>query len=193
MGTEYPIVVSWILFSIREVMGLKMVRNEILSTLLPRAIVDQTVLGETFGSESKPVDLDRYMKQVVQLHDSRQRSKSFLIFTGINRPQYGETHYQGFIVDFHSKTIYVADPARTKDGHGIYKPYLAEQQVIPFFSQHQFHWRYIETIHPCQTSTGDVFCQSWTLYLMITFLSQPILSNAPIPIPPHNFVDMESS
>lgn len=182
---DFCVAVSWVLYSIREVMGLADIRREVLHALLPTSTRGLVELGETFGSESKPEDLTSYLKATTTTQARPQKlERRYLVFSGINRAQHGETHYQGFIVDRAEKKIYIADPAWLGTQPGIYKPFLAQQQVIPFYSARGYASEFIRTTHPCQTSTDDVFCQSWTLYLMMEFLKRKVSNASPIPIPP---------
>jgi hypothetical protein len=165
---EFHIAVSWVLYSIREIVGISSLRNDILKAFINDDIMNQIEFGNTFGAESKPVELQEFLESKIRQQTNRKR---FFIFSGINRPRSGETHYQGFIIDYREKILYIADPAMTRDGPGIYKPFLAQQQVIPFFKRFHFDSQFILTSHPCQTSSQDVFCQSWSLYIMIQFLN----------------------
>jgi len=175
---DYNTTVSWVLYSIREIVGISSLRNQILESFLNQDIKKNIEFGRTFGSDSKKNDLQNYLEKNMK---QNKNGKRFLIFSGINRPKYGETHYQGFIIDYEKKCLYIADPAYTLNGPGIYNPFLAQQQVIPLFKLHNYNTQFIITSHPCQTSTNDVFCQSWTLYLMIEFLN-PIGNIITIPL-----------
>lgn len=164
---DFDIAVSWVLYSIREILGIDSLRNQILASFIKKEYLDQITLGRTFGSDSKFQQMQSYLQDLI-IH---QINKRYTIFTGINRPQYGETHYQGFIVDQLRKILYIADPAYTRNGPGIYKPYLAELQVIPLFKKQKYQTVYIPLTNPCQMDMDDVFCQSWTLYIMIEFIN----------------------
>lgn len=163
---EFHIAVSWVLYSLREIVGLSTLRNQILAAFLDD---DNVEFGKTFGAESSVTELQEFLESKIR---QEKKGKRFFIFTGINRPRSGETHYQGFIIDYKDRMLYIADPAWTQAGPGIYKPFLAQQQVIPFFKSHHYNSQFIVTSYPCQTSAQDVFCQSWSLYLMIEFLNR---------------------
>lgn len=162
---NFETTISWVLYSIRQIMGLTSLRNEIVETLLPNSPIE---CGPTFGSDSTPAELQAFLHE--RLTRPHNHQKPWLLFTAINRPQSGETHYQGFLVDIRHQKMYIADPAYTRQGPGIYKPFIAQQQVIPWMEQHHITSEFIPTTHPCQTSEDDVFCQSWTLYLLIEFV-----------------------
>jgi len=160
------IAVSWVLYVIREIVGISTLRNNILEAFINEH--SQVEFGKTFGADSRPIELQKFLENKIR---QQGRGKRFFVFSGINRPRSGETHYQGFIIDYKNRILYIADPAWKGDGPGIYKPFLALEQVIPFFKKNNFNCQFILTSYPCQTSPEDVFCQSWSLYLMIEFLN----------------------
>ena len=158
-------VVSWVIYSIREVMGLSAVRNAILRHYLRG---DDVTLGKTFGAEDRRASLLRYISTV-----TRPGRRRYTIFTAINPPLEGETHYQSFIADHDTRILYMIDPSRThRQRDGIYTPFAARETIAPYFEARGWTTRFIRVTHACQTSPDDVFCQSWTLVLLIRVMQK---------------------
>ena len=58
------VVVSWVLYSLRELLGYENIRNKILEAKLKE--IPNLVLGKTFSLEYKIPDLQDYLKKVIQ-------------------------------------------------------------------------------------------------------------------------------
>ena len=164
-----PVVVSWVLHSLKIVIGLEDIRNIILKHFLEPFSVN-IQFGKTLGLETSKTKLLKYLETTLQ-----KSSPQYVLFTAINRPDGGETHYQSFVLDRRLKKLWMIDPARSPCGGGIYKPYISTETIAPFFQTHGYDCQFIKTSSPCQTCTDDVFCQSWSLYLQIRF-TQSLLS-----------------
>jgi hypothetical protein len=179
-----PVVSSWVSFSLRELLGFEDTRNMVLERLVPPR--SDIVFGKTFGSDSEPPRVVKYLKNIVKIYDG---TSTTLVFHGINPPEDRETHYQTCIVDFQNHRVYLIDPAMTwkKVGRkyqpqpGVYKPFLSMNTLEPFFQEQNFDVSFVRTTYPCQDSEKDIYCQSWTLYLTVCFLSSN--RTTPIDIP----------
>ncbi|NDB36679.1 MAG: hypothetical protein EB023_15360 [Flavobacteriia bacterium] len=118
-----------------------------------------------------------------------KNTSTVVVFHGINPPQSGETHYQTFVLDFQTRTALVIDPAMTwrkSQGKyiqepGIYKPFLALNTLFPFLKTKNFETSFMRTTHPCQDCEDDIYCQSWTMYVLVQYLCQQ--RTQPIVIP----------
>jgi hypothetical protein len=130
--------------------------------------------------EDKFQKIRNYLRTVITL-------KGTVVFTASN-VQYDEddveTHYQTFIVDNDAKKVYMIDPAndRTVDkndakykksktilvsGQGIYYAQLAHEIVKTFFEQNtDYTVELVQLSSPAQIIENDVFCQSWSLYIL---------------------------
>jgi hypothetical protein len=71
--------------------------------------------------------------------------------------------------------LYVIDPAK-KNGkaYGIYIPQVAIEIIMPFFEENKYRTKFVKLKFPAQTNNSveeaDIFCQSWSLYILIEFL-----------------------
>ena len=130
--------------------------------------------------ENKFEKIRAFLRAVVTL-------KGTVVFTAAN-VQFDEddteTHYQTFIVNNDAKKIYIIDPAndRTVDkndkkykksktilvsGQGIYYAQVAHEIIKPFFEQNtDYAVELVQLSHPAQINENDVFCQSWSLYIL---------------------------
>jgi hypothetical protein len=82
-----------------------------------------------------------------------------------------------FIIDNTHKTVFVVDPALKPDKRpGIYTPQVAIDIVMPWFKEHDYKTAFIPLSNPAQTDNSednaDVFCQSWSLYILWQVLEQ---------------------
>ena len=99
------------------------------------------------------------------------------------------THYQGFIIDKDRKRVFAIDPASTANGVGIYEAAITETVVLPIFRSYDYDCSFLTLSHPAQTNKADVFCQTWTIIIMIEALEQLFASSKrtigviPIPAP----------
>jgi hypothetical protein len=163
------VTVSWVLYSLREVLGYEHIRTSILKNELVSAKSPTIVYGPTFAQEYDPEDLESYLNSVLKLKNKR------VLFTASNLPdiQTQETHYQTYIVDTSKKTVLMIDPARKSSGKGIYPPIVSREVVRPYFENAGYTVSWIDTSSACQIKMHDVFCQSWSLYLQIQATLNP--------------------
>ena len=80
------ITVSWVLYTLREVLGNEAIRNTILETELKR--IPGLIFGHTFSEEYKNAELIEYLTAITKLKNKR------VLFTASNLPDLktGETH-----------------------------------------------------------------------------------------------------
>lgn len=154
---------SWVLDALRRVFGYEDIRNLILQAKLG----DKVAYGRTFGAEHKVRQLRDYLKKLLVPGEHR-----LLLFTASNRALLGETHYQGFVVDYQKKHLWVVDPASVRGGDGIYASYVARDVIMPFFQAQGWETGFVRLSNACQATTDDVFCQTWSLWLMVRVARQ---------------------
>jgi len=185
-------MVSWILFSIREVIGYADIRKQIiLHWLTEKNIINVNKEIITINPERK--DDSEVVKLCTQIIGDTNPINNLFIFTGTNLPdpRTKETHYNIFIIDKSIKKLYIIDPASklVKRGRsyiakeGIYSPYLANDTIIPFFEKYRYTHTFIASQNAAQTNIGDVFCQSWTLLMLKLFLDNDNPQKEMIDIP----------
>ena len=193
-----PIITSWVLHSLKIILGDESIRQQILLHYHPRLHYGNITKLKTIGNkqthvktfnafiesgkprEEKFEKIREFLRTVIQL-------KGTVVFTASNI-QYDkddvETHYQTFIVDNDDKKVYMIDPAndRTVDkndakykrsntilvsGQGIYYAELAHEVIKVFFEQNtDYVVELVELSYPAQIIENDVFCQSWSLYIL---------------------------
>ena len=56
---------------------------------------------------------------------------------------------------------------------GIYRPIITEDVVAPVATEAGFSVAWLETTNACQVNKDDVFCQSWSLLLLIVAVLSP--------------------
>lgn len=160
------ILSSWVLDSLRKVIGYEDIRNIILQTMVPNKHV---IYGKTFGSENTQKQLNMYLKKITTKTPPSQR---YLLFTASNQAYQGETHYQTFVMDYSTKELWVIDPASVMGKEGIYKAYVATDTIIPFFHEKGWKTAFVKLTRACQSTSDDVFCQTWSIWLQIRFINR---------------------
>ena len=97
----------------------------------------------------------------------------YFVLTAANAcdPGTQETHYQTFIIDKTIQHILCIDSSRNSRGESYYEPYVAKA-IIGYFRKSNYNYKctYLKITNALQTSSDDVFCQSWSLYLLIKAL-----------------------
>ena len=174
---ERSVACSWILYAMREMMGMEHVRKLIIKTLFPN--IKNSRKLRTFDAFQQ-YDHPPYDDKAVEILDyclSIIDKKKYVVFTASNiqkNSKDDETHYQSFIVDNKRKKLYIIDPSynpNTPSGYGIYEPEIAIDVIMPFFKLRKYETNFIKMTNPAQTDTNDVFCQSWSLYITLEVLN----------------------
>lgn len=167
--------VSWTLHALKSLLGLKTVRNKVITYFYPT--IENLAKAETFDAFQPPDALLAYCAKIMHC-------QPYVVFTASNQAdaaaEVAETHYQSFYLDNVQKHLYMIDPSRKNKADGIYTPFIARNTIQPFFTQHGYLCEFIEMTNPAQSNTRDVFCQSWSLYILVNFL-QDGLHTVPIP------------
>jgi hypothetical protein len=176
MSSFKDIAVSWVLYAIRETNGLSIVRNDILRSKINKSgkyKKDEIYYGETFTSGNTFDD-------IYGLFNNFEGSdKQILIFTSNGevrkntrkraRAQLTESHYVSFVIEKRESKVTIIDPSRNNGKIGIYNPYIGIA-LEPFFRSKGYKVKWLEMSSPCQINHHDVFCQSWTIYLVYKYL-----------------------
>ena len=194
-NTMNPVTTSWVLHAIKNTLGYESVRQDILLHYFPTLHRGNITKIRKAGYKNHVVTFDAFIEPGKTRENKSEKIQNYLaevvkmsgvvVFTAANIQQDAddfETHYQTFIVDNDNKQVYAIDPAndirviKSKkilvSGQGIYYAEVAHQTVKPFFEEHtdyQFHM--VSLSHPAQIIADDVFCQSWSLYILITLLA----------------------
>lgn len=172
------IAISWILYSIKILLGDEGIRRYIILHYFPNLTYSEPKILRTFNAfiqkgktrKDKLIEIEKYLKSIEKL------KKDIVVFTASNvqRNEYDiETHYQSYIVDNNNKNIYIIDPAfdKTKDNYmGIYYAEITHELIKPFFENKGYNINFVRLSNPAQTSNTDVFCQSWSLLILLQVL-----------------------
>lgn len=168
---------SWITFALRSLMTYGDIRNRILTQQLEKTNkLDIFDLGETFPY------LEKKDKPEVEEYLSQLSKDKISIFTASNFVDPSdnkdlETHFQSFIYHPIQKKLYIIDPALHFGSE--YQREIANQVIIPYFIKNYGlnEKNDIKLVsNYCQMSTRDVFCQTWTLILLLREISKNNIS-----------------
>lgn len=181
---DREIAISWALDAVKDVLGTQHTRNKIIKTFFPpiknaqhMKTFDAFQQYECMPFNDKENEILDYCEEIIQL-------KNYVVFTATNIQENEddqETHYQTYIVDNTNKILYAIDPAinpKKKYGYGIYKPMITYKTIQPFFEKNGYQFQYVKLMNPAQTLTEDVFCQSWTLYILLEVLASGVSTSS---------------
>lgn len=176
--TLKKISISWALEAMKTVLGYEDIRNMILEHYFPQ--IENPHEMRTFDAfqqfENPPfidkaMEITDYCEEIIE----DDGVTGIIVMTAANI-QLSEddnlTHYQSFIIDKDAKTVYAIDPAAKENGVGIYEAAISETIVFPIFRSHDYDCQFIQLSHPAQTNKGDVFCQTWTLVILLKALEK---------------------
>jgi hypothetical protein len=162
----------------KQVLGIEKVRKEIICAFYPK--IKNKRFIRTFDAfqqyDSEPYtdkedEIFAFCRSILDL-------PKYVVFTASNiqKDEYDEeTHYQTYIVNNPDKTVHVINPARdvtTENAYGIYEPEITYAVIQPFFEYNDYKVKYIELENPAQSTTEDVFCQTWSLYILLEVLQK---------------------
>ena len=168
--------ISWLLHSIKILLGDESIRRYIILKYNPELKYKNHI--KTFNAFIKPgktrehkhKEIKKYLQAISRL------KKDIVVFTATNVLQDEEdieTHFQSFIVDNNNKKVYGIDPAYNKneeDFIGIYYAEILHDTIKPFFENKQYQFHLVRLSRPAQTTTDDVFCQSWSLLILLKIM-----------------------
>ena len=163
----YQTAISWLLYCIRDTIGLEEIRNIILAQFITnKKLLNKLIFGKTFSCRYKTSNLIKYLTLISSFKNI------IILFTVSNLPdKSNESHYMTFILNNNKKQLIMIDPALNKSKPGIYKPYIAVQTIKPIFINNNYDVKWLQTNNTCQTYEDDVFCQSWSLYLQLMYIN----------------------
>ena len=166
--------ISWLLHSLKIVLGDEGIRRYITLFYYPEIKNRAKKHMRTFNAFiQKGKTRQDKMDKIKAFCNEILKNKDTTLFTATNIQQDkfdNETHFQSFILDNNSKKMLVIDPAYDKTNEnnaGIYMAEVAYEVIIPFFKNEEYTIEFINLSTPAQISEGDVFCQSWSLYILL--------------------------
>lgn len=176
--TTRKIAISWALEAIKNVLGYEDIRNIIIQKYFPH--IENAVEMRTFDAFQqyqmppfidKALEITDYCEDIIE----DENVKGIVVMTAANIQHSANdryTHYQSFIINKDLKQVYAIDPASKEDGIGIYKAAISETVVLPIFRSHDYNCEFVSLTYPAQTNKKDVFCQTWTLIILIKILER---------------------
>ena len=170
--------ISWLLHSIKILLGDEGIRRYIILNKFPNLKHNLKKDIRTFNPfikrrktrQDKHKEIENYLEYIIKL------KKDIVVFTATNIQQNdedNETHFQTFIVDNNNKKAYVIDPAYDKNEDefiGIYYAEVTHEVIKPFLESKGYKLQFIPLSRPAQSTTNDVFCQTWSLLILLDLL-----------------------
>jgi hypothetical protein len=169
---------GWLSFAMRKTMNDEEVRNEVLKDYILN--MENITIGKTFTDLYNTKQIDRYifpyLDNIIKLNGKVLFSASNLVDS-----QYGETHFQTYILDNDNKILHMLDPAMKPTGEmGIYHPFITLEEIAPYIKKKGYKTRWVIPTNTCQVNDRDVFCQTWSLWLLINSIIDPY-QKSPVP------------
>jgi hypothetical protein len=177
-NTLKKISISWALEAMKTVLGYEDIRNMIIEYHFPQIENPQEMRTfDAFQQFENPPFIDKAMEITDYcegiIEDDGVTGIIVMTAANIQVSEYDNlTHYQSFIIDKDAKTVSAIDPAAKANGVGIYEAAISETIVFPIFRSHDYDCKFINLSHPAQTNKGDVFCQTWTLVILLKALEK---------------------
>jgi len=166
--------ISWLLHAIKIILGDESIRRYIILFYYPDITNGGKKYIKTFDAfVPKGKTREDKAEVITKYCETASQKNGVVVFTATNIQQNildNETHFQTYIVDNSTKSLIISDPAfdRTKEGNaGIYMAEVSNEVVIPFFEKKGYKTKFVELTTPAQICEGDVFCQSWSLYILL--------------------------
>ena len=171
--------ISWMLHALKIVLGDESIRRYIILYYYPTISNSSKKCIRTFDAfvesakkrEEKANEIRKYCNKMC-------RKPDIVVFTASNIQRTkcdNETHFQSYIVDNNLKKVCVIDPAYDSSRHnneGIYFAEVSNDVIMPYFERKGYTTEFVSLSTPAQIDAGDVFCQSWTLYILLERLKQ---------------------
>ena len=170
--------ISWLLHSIKILLGDESIRRYIIVQKFPNLKHQLKKDIRTFNPfvkkgktrQDKFKEIETYLEYIINLKNDN------VVFTATNVQQNdedNETHFQTFIVDNINKKAYAIDPAYNKneeDFIGIYYAEITHEVIKPFLESKGYDFKFVPLSRPAQSTTNDVFCQTWSLIILLDLL-----------------------
>lgn len=166
--------ISWLLHSLKILLGDESIRRYIILKYNPHLKNKSKKCIRTFNAfiPKRKTRSDK-ANQILKFCDKMLNKKGIVVFTATNIQRDvldNETHFQSYILNNRAKQIIIVDPAydRTKEnGEGIYMAEVSKEVIIPFFQSKKYAIQFVDLSRPAQIYEDDVFCQSWSLYILL--------------------------
>ena len=176
--SSQEVAVSWMLHALKIVLGDESIRRYIILYYLPSLVNTSKKCIRTFDAFVE-ADKNRADKanEIMRYCNRMCTKPGLVVFTASNiqRNRYdNETHFQSYIINNYIKQLVVIDPAYDSskpDCAGIYSAEISHDVIIPFFQRKGYNTAFISLSTPAQVNIDDVFCQSWTLYILLAKLN----------------------
>lgn len=172
------ISISWALEAMKNVLGYEDVRNAIIKNYFPQIEnAEEMRTFDAFQQYHTPPFIDKAIEITDYCEDIIEDDgvTGIVVMTAANIQDSARdrfTHYQSFIIDKDLKRVFAIDPASKEHGVGIYEAAITETVVLPIFRSHDYACDFVSLSHPAQTNKGDVFCQTWTLVILLKALEK---------------------
>ena len=198
-------IVSWVLHALKIVLGDESIREEIILHYNPDLHKGNLTKLKKIGNSNHKhhvITFNAFIESGKTREDKIEKIRNYLenivempgtvAFTATNVQQDEddfETHFQSFIVDNDAKTVLMIDPAydkKKRSGKGIYHAEIAREIVKPFFrelnmdleEEDEYKVRFLKLKNPAQIAHDDVFCQSWSLFMLNSLLENDAYKTA---------------
>lgn len=178
-GIKYPLgplppshLNAWVVESLRSAIEPAKVRNSLIRQALgdlTRELDSDFELGPTFSNYYDMADLERYVYDAL----TKESRHTYEVFTAANIPLKGETHFQTFIADRSTLELIIIDPAYAPWG-AIYGAVDSEAAIREQAARAGWRVVRVDTPYACQITDSDVFCQTWSLIMMLDFMRQKL-------------------
>jgi len=176
--SSQEVAVSWMLHALKIVLGDESIRRYIILYYLPSLVNTSKKCIRTFDAfvEAGKTRNDK-INEIVRYCNRMCTKPGLVVFTASNiqRNRYdNETHFQSYIINNYIKQLVVIDPAYDSskpDYAGIYSAEISHDVIVPFFQRKGYNTAFISLSTPAQVDVDDVFCQSWTLYVLLAKLN----------------------
>lgn len=190
-------IVSWVLHALKIVLGDESIREEIILHYSPDLHKGNLTKLKRIGNDNHKhhvITFNAFIESGKTREDKIDKIRDYLekivempgtvAFTATNVQQDEndfETHFQSFIIDNDAKRVLIIDPAydkTKKSGKGIYHAEIAREILKPFFKflnmdleeEDEYKVRFLKLTNPAQIAHDDVFCQSWSLFILNSLL-----------------------
>ena len=198
-------IVSWVLHALKIVLGDESIREEIILHYSPDLHKGNLTKLKRIGNSNHKhhvITFNAFIESGKTREDKIDKIRDYLekivempgtvAFTATNVQQDEndfETHFQSFIIDNDAKRVLIIDPAydkTKKSGKGIYHAEIAREIVKPFFKflnmdleeEDEYKVRFLKLTNPAQIAHDDVFCQSWSLFILNSLLENDAYKSA---------------
>jgi len=166
--------ISWVLHSMKILFGDESIRRYIIIKYNPLIENQAKKCIRTFSAfVQNGKSREDKAKQIIRFCDEMCLRKGTIVYTATNiqeTPNDMETHFQTYIQNNETKQIIIIDPAfdnQNPGNEGIYMAQVSTEVIIPFFQQKNYSCHFLDLSSPAQICEGDVFCQSWSLFILI--------------------------